>query len=51
MYFQELRKKFEKSNDDVDSALSKYMSKKAKDPTLHEVRKKKCTPKIRILTF
>lgn len=34
---QELRKKFEKSNDDVDSALSKYMSKKAKDPTLQEV--------------
>lgn len=34
---QELRKKFEKSSDDVDSALSKYMSKKPKDPTLHEV--------------
>jgi hypothetical protein len=34
---QELRKKFEKSSDDVDSALSRYMSKKPKDPTLQEV--------------
>ncbi|KAI8976987.1 hypothetical protein BDB01DRAFT_802335 [Pilobolus umbonatus] len=36
---KELRKKFEKSSDDVDSALSKYMSKKPKDPTLAEVAK------------
>lgn len=35
---QELRKKFEKSSDEVDSALSRYMSKKPKDPTLQEVR-------------
>ncbi|KAG0750387.1 hypothetical protein G6F62_002301 [Rhizopus arrhizus] len=36
---KELRKKFEKSSDDVDSALSKYMSKKPKDPTLQESAK------------
>ncbi|KAG2190738.1 hypothetical protein INT46_007931 [Mucor plumbeus] len=36
---KELRKKFEKSSDDVDSALSKYMSKKPKDPTLSESAK------------
>ncbi|CEP10078.1 hypothetical protein [Parasitella parasitica] len=36
---KELRKKFEKSSDDVDSALSKYMSKKPKDPTLPEAAK------------
>lgn len=38
---QELRKKFEKSSDDVDSALSRYMSKKPKDPTLQDVTPKK----------
>ncbi|KAI7899498.1 uncharacterized protein BX663DRAFT_521103 [Cokeromyces recurvatus] len=33
---KELRKRFEKSSDDVDLALSRYMSKKPKDPTLQE---------------
>lgn len=36
---KELKKKFEKSSDDVDSALSRYMSKKPKDPTLQESAK------------
>ncbi|KAL0138179.1 hypothetical protein V8B55DRAFT_1535746 [Mucor lusitanicus] len=36
---KELRKRFEKSSDDVDSALSKYMSKKPRDPTLPESAK------------
>ncbi|KAI9269470.1 hypothetical protein EDC94DRAFT_598988 [Helicostylum pulchrum] len=36
---KELRKKFEKSSDEVDSALSRYMSKKPKDPTLQESAK------------
>lgn len=36
---KDLKKKFEKSSDDVDSALSKYMSKKIKDPTLQESAK------------
>ncbi|KAI8977532.1 hypothetical protein BDF20DRAFT_836323 [Mycotypha africana] len=36
---KDLKKKFEKSSDDVDSALSKYMSKKPKDPTIHESAK------------
>jgi Arf-GAP/coiled-coil/ANK repeat/PH domain-containing protein len=33
-----LKKRFEKASDDVDNALSKYMSKKPKDPMLGEVR-------------
>ncbi|KAI9480846.1 MAG: hypothetical protein EXX96DRAFT_564407 [Benjaminiella poitrasii] len=36
---KESRKRFEKSSDDVDSALSRYMSKKPKDPTLQESAK------------
>ncbi|KAI8382451.1 hypothetical protein BD560DRAFT_386641 [Blakeslea trispora] len=39
MPIKELRKKFEKSSDEVDSALSRYMSKKPKDPTLQESAK------------
>lgn len=34
---QDLKKRFEKASDDVDTALSKYMSKKPKDPMLGEV--------------
>ncbi|KAI8885870.1 ArfGap-domain-containing protein [Backusella circina FSU 941] len=36
---KELRKKFEKSSDEVDSSLSKYMSKKPKDPMIQETAK------------
>ncbi|OBZ82383.1 Arf-GAP with coiled-coil, ANK repeat and PH domain-containing protein 2, partial [Choanephora cucurbitarum] len=39
MPIKELRKRFEKSSDEVDSALSRYMSKKPKDPTLQESAK------------
>ncbi|KAI9499234.1 hypothetical protein BDB00DRAFT_795963 [Zychaea mexicana] len=33
---KDVRKRFEKSSDDVDSALSKYMSKKPRDPMIPE---------------
>ncbi|KAI9278657.1 hypothetical protein BDA99DRAFT_600287 [Phascolomyces articulosus] len=33
---KDIRRRFEKSSDDVDSALSKYMSKKPRDPTIPE---------------
>ncbi|KAI8072661.1 hypothetical protein BC940DRAFT_121555 [Gongronella butleri] len=33
---KDLKKRFEKASDDVDTALAKYMSKKPKDATLHE---------------
>ncbi|CAO3655098.1 unnamed protein product [Mucor hiemalis] len=39
MPIKESKKKFEKASDDVDSALSRYMSKKPKDPTLNESAK------------
>ncbi|ORX44005.1 ArfGap-domain-containing protein [Hesseltinella vesiculosa] len=33
---KDLKKRFDKASDDVDTALAKYMSKKPKDATLHE---------------
>ncbi|KAI9013806.1 hypothetical protein CLU79DRAFT_768786 [Phycomyces nitens] len=36
---KELKKRFEKASDEVDSALGRYMSKKPKDPTIIETAK------------
>ncbi|KAI7865133.1 hypothetical protein BDF14DRAFT_1827454 [Spinellus fusiger] len=36
---KELKRKFDKSSDEVDSVLGRYMSKKPKDPTLPETAK------------